>query len=212
MVGALRRLHPDANIVHLSDLDTPAIEGTVTIRRACDNPKRILYFRYQCYAALPIMQPTWFLDTDMLPIKVLNAKRALGKHDVGVCLREFENDWLLLPYIAEKWGADVAKHVGKPMGEVHPYLACCTITRNPSFWEQCLAWMEWAHEWHDQDALKHMVNHSAFTFSKLKETVYACPTELEADHSPKMLHFKGPIRKQLMPIRAQTRWPLVKVA
>jgi hypothetical protein len=92
-----------------------------------------------------------------------------------------------------------------PLGEVYPYLACATITKNSEIWTElanaCGDLCEKFRIWYgDQEALKIIAkrkSHQQLGF--IPEHSYAClPEEINHVSQATFLHFKGPARKGLM--------------
>lgn len=202
MVRSFRAHNPTSRIVQVSDAQSPAIEGVDDVVRRPMTDSNVMLFRMRCFAALPADEPTWFLDTDMLCSRPLK----LEEPDTGVavCLREFGKDGIFNHRFG---GMDMAEYAGRTLGSIYPYVGCTTYLNNSRFWSDCLANMEALDpkffNWYgDQEAIRNVVDSGRHEASMLKESLYACLPEHEAQvSSPYIFHYKGQ-RKALMLQRA----------
>jgi hypothetical protein len=199
---SIRAHNPGAHIIQCSDGMTPQVAGADTVVRSEGDVRNLMLFRTSAYANLPVTHPTLFLDTDMICLEPLDPTAALNGGDVAVCLREYGRDTLLNP---DAMGIDLSEYVGRKLGDVYPYIGCAVVTEGPDFWKSCLD--EYLrlpakfHKWFgDQEAIRNVVNARLDRVRWLPESVYACLADVETDPTkrPKICHFKGPGRKQMM--------------
>lgn len=202
LVRSLRASNPNARIIQCSDRASPAVAGVDEVARFDSDPSRLMTFRLEAFAGLAIRQPTFFLDTDMICLQPLDPAAALQGQDVAVCRREYQRDMMLDP---SAMNMDLREYRGRTIGEVYPYLACAVATAGPAFWASCrddLARLpEKFRVWFgDQEAIRNVVDSGRYSVGWLHESTYACLIDIETDPaaSPKICHFKGPGRKQLM--------------
>jgi len=209
LTRSLRAAHSALHITQCTDRATPSVDGVDAVSRYDGDSSRLMTFRLEAFAQLKPTGPTFFLDTDMICLRALDADAALDGKDVAVCRREYQRDTMINP---RAMGVDLAEYAGKTLDEVYPYIACATITRSPVFWAACRDALNrmpnkfrvW---FGDQEAIKEVVGSQAFTTAWLGERTYACLPDMEANPAaqPKLLHFKGPARKGMMLEMAKVR-------
>ena len=205
---SLRASNPSIPIIQCTDAATPAIEGADRVVRFDGDAERLMLFRTSAYARLAIDQPTLFLDTDMICLAALDLDALLSGAEIAVCRREYNRDMPLNP---EAMGIDLSEYAGCLLGNVYPYIGCATACRNSGFWNACLDEMHRLppkfHRWFgDQEALRNVVDARTDSIRWLAESIYACLADVETDPTthPKICHFKGPERKQMMLTCAKT--------
>lgn len=203
MARSFRRHNPDARIVQVTDLASPAIEGVDAVERRPAAHPNLMLFRMQLFAALPTTGPTWFLDTDMICNRPLMFEGG-GSPQVAVCVREFGCDAVF----NHRFGpADFSEYAGRTFGELYPYVGCATLLENSGFWAECLTDYEaldpkFFHWYGDQEAIRNVVRSGRFPVAALPESLYACLPEHERPGlQPVISHYKGR-RKILMLERA----------
>lgn len=192
MVRSFRRHNPEFRIVQVADPGSPRIEGIDEVFRQPPRDSNIMLFRMRCFAALPVEEPTWFLDTDML----CNRALALDGPDTGVavCRREFHCN---APFNTRQNGVDMTEYEGRTLGSLYPYVGCATYVHRTRFWADCQADMEALdpkfHNWYgDQEALRNVVGSGRYQVSMLPESQYAClPEYAPSDDVPYIFHYKG---------------------
>ena len=204
---SIRAQDPGAKIVQCSDPESPAVEGVSEVLRFAPEASYLMTFRLLCFSQLAISEPTIFLDTDMICIQRLDPTEMLDGNDVAVCRRQFG---LTNPISAgfvgtdlEFEGKDFAEYAGKTYGQIYPYVACATVTRNGEFWAACLANLRQLdrkfHFWFgDQEAIRNIVDSEKYRVGFLLETIYGCLPETPRRGRARLLHFKGHGRKELM--------------
>jgi len=201
LVKSIRRFHPAATIAQCTDKSSPAVAGVDEVSRLEGDSDKLMTFRLASFAALQAGAPTLFLDTDMIVLAKLDFSAMLDRHDVAVCRRQFDLNVEMSPRLRN---LEFSEHAGRTLGEVYPYLACTTLTRDNAFWLACLAELERLdaklHVWYgDQQAIREVVNSGRFRVRLLPESVYAClPNRPQKSSAPRILHFKGPALKQAM--------------
>ena len=202
MIRSIRQFNPDARVTQCSDRATPEVSGVDEVVRLDGDTARLMTFRLRSFAGLPISEPTLFLDTDMVCVDRIDAVSELSEYDVSVCVREFNKDMLFDPRAMD---IDLREYEGRTLDEVYPYLACAVIAKNPEFWSLCLnnliSLPDKFHRWFgDQEAMRNVIAAGIWSIGRLRESLYACLPDLVDDpaHRPKLVHFKGPMRKQWM--------------
>ncbi len=115
----------DFNVHQLSDRDTPMIEG-VTTHRQLKLSRLIMVARLEAYAALPVREPTLFLDADMLVLRAFDLP-PLAENDVGVTPRG-ERDTYDIP---ERDWAEFPEFAHKNSAQVMPYIYSFVYVRSP---------------------------------------------------------------------------------
>ena len=108
--------------IHLTDSDSPALEGAQCIRIPREG-EGIMLFRAKCYAAYN--QPGIYLDADMLVRKDLSPVMGL-EFDVGLTRRNYA--------IIDPSGANMA--------ETMPYNGGFAAVKDPTFWPEVYARMQ----------------------------------------------------------------------
>ncbi len=201
-IHSIRRHIPDACIIQCSDPDTPKLEGVDKYASIEGNAQQLMTFRLRAFTSLALQTPAMYLDTDMLIVRPITPHNILGKDDVAVCGRKFHRDASLNTSIR---GIDLQEYQGKTLGEIYPYVACATITRDYTFWqetERTLLGMDPKfHLWYgDQEAIREVVKAKTFKTKTIAESMYGCLPEYfqKVPEAPRILHFKGS-RKKLMP-------------
>jgi hypothetical protein len=202
MVHSIRQFNPDARITQCTDRATPEVAGVDEVVRLDGDTNRLMTFRLRSFAGLPVNEPTLFLDTDMVCTDRIDAAGELREHDVAVCVREFNKD---MPLDPRAMNLDLREYEGRTLDEVYPYLACAVIAKSPEFWSLCLDNLmglpDKFHLWFgDQEAMRNVIATAGWSVGRLRESLYACLPDAINDpaHRPKLLHFKGPMRKQWM--------------
>lgn len=200
-VRSLRDSNPHASIIWCTDFDTPLIE---------ENGLMIVRFEYQgseddhmanrleAFSRLGLDEVAMYLDDDMIvnseiyPDKILNAEAK-----AAFCGRFFGKNMEFNPYIR---GLDFSEYAGKKSGDVFPFHACASITRDSKPWEEMLdilyridpKYRKW---YGDIECMK--IYSKLYECQTLSEEEYGCLPEEIDSRSPKIIHFKGN-RKQFM--------------
>lgn len=202
LVDSIRKFNPNSEIVYCTDRHAPNING-VTHRLEFDgNPDEIMTFRLNSFASSMIIGPAIYLDTDMLCLRPFNPAKFLESKDLYVCERSFGKNVL---FDGNFGGMNYLEYDQMPLGEVYPYLACATITKNSEIWIElaniCGGLSEKFRIWFgDQEALKIIAKRkSNEQLGFIPEHTYAClPENMNHVTQVNFLHFKGPARKGLM--------------
>jgi len=108
--------------IHLTDTDSPALEGAQCIRIPREG-EGIMLFRAKCYAAYN--QPGIYLDADMLVRKDLSPVMGL-EFDVGLTRRSH----------------DIIDPNGTNVGKLMPYNGGFVAVKDPTFWPEVYARMQ----------------------------------------------------------------------
>lgn len=202
LVDSIRKFNSNPEIVYCTDRQSPNVNG-VTHRLEFDgNPDEIMIFRLNSFANSMINEPAVYLDTDMLCLGPFNPAKVLGNKDLCICERSFGKS---LFFNGNFRGLNYLEYHQLPLGEVYPYLACTTITKNSEIWvdiaDVCDGLSEKFRIWYgDQEALKVIAKRkSNQQLGFIPEHTYACLPENENYISQAaFLHFKGAARKTLM--------------
>jgi hypothetical protein len=199
---SLKANNPEIRIIQCSDQATSPVDGVSEVARFDGDTERLMLFRTSAYARLTISEPTLFLDTDMICLEPLDPSGALLDGMAAVCLREYGRDMLLYP---DAMGVDLSEYQGRTLGDVYPYIGCAIVCRSNDFWYECLQEMgrlppKFQRWFGDQEALRNVVDARLDSVRWLPESIYACLADVETDRTkrPKICHFKGPARKQMM--------------
>jgi hypothetical protein len=159
-----------------------------------------MYWRTRAFAEARITQPAMYIDTDMLFVLPVNPAAILGDKEVIFCRRSFDRD---AGFNGEQRGGIFKQYHNIPLGTLYPYLGCATITKNYHAWKGMAILMGFMDQnlrsWYgDQEALK-VYSHMLYPelVGEMEESEYAClPERAVGGHVPKILHFKGPARKE----------------
>jgi hypothetical protein len=202
LVDSIRKFNPNAEIIYCTDIQSPKIDGVTHRLEFTGNPNEIMTFRLKSFADSKIEEPAIYLDTDMLCLKSFNPAKFLDNKDLCICERSFGKDHL---FNANFRGLNYFEYTQKSFGEVYPYLACATITKNSTIWQElsnaCNALSEKFRIWYgDQEALKIIAKtKSNNQLGFIPEHTFACLPEYQHYASQAIfLHFKGVARKKLM--------------
>lgn len=202
LVQSIRLFNPAAEIIYCTDAESPDIEGITRRVQSKGNRGHLMTFRIRAFTEAQLDYPALYIDTDMLCTKPIDPKALLQYRDILMCKRSFMRN---APFNGNFRGMNFMEYDQTPLGEVYPFLACATVTKNSSIWKNLLIIMKSLdikfHVWYgDQEALKILA--SEMTDDKLgyiDESVYAClPEENYFLPSASMLHFKGASRKPAM--------------
>lgn len=202
LVQSIRTFHPQADIIQCTDLASKEVPEVTRNFRMEGNVSNLMTFRLQCFAALALKRTAIYMDTDMLLVKPCDPEKILSDADAALCERSFGRDDLINPNLRN---LDFSEHKGKTFGQIYPFLACFTVTRDSSFWkaahEELLNLPEKFHIWYgDQEALRNLAtarDQNKLRIKKIPESVYACLPE-QIGPPPRVLHFKGLRRKPAM--------------
>ena len=198
-VGSILATNPNAEIVMCTDKTTPHIEGvTHRFEIECDR-NELMTARLKAFAKLRCPHPAMYIDTDMLVQQKLDAKELLGDKEVLFCRRFFQRDY---DFIIEQRGIRFDEYAGKKIDEVYPIIACFTVTKDFTPWVKMYEMLEEIdpkyRKWYgDQEVMKRLaVMAEEFNIGYLSEEDYGCLPEFAEGRSPKVLHYKGPNRKE----------------
>jgi hypothetical protein len=193
----------NANIIQCSDYSTPVVNGVSKVFRINGNPNQIMSFRLKAFSKLGIEAPAIYLDTDMLVTKELDPIELLNRNEVLLCRRTFNRNSIFNPH---QRGINFEEYSNLTLDSIYPFLACATVTASWKFWDQLLKILEKKDEkflyWYgDQEAMRDWyIQYKKTKVGYLTEAEFGCLPEFpELLEDAKVLHFKGPSRKDLMP-------------
>jgi hypothetical protein len=202
LVKSIRRVMPDARIIQCSDGGTARIDGVTEVFRVDGDTTNLMTLRLKAFSELRLQAPAAYMDTDMVVLRPLNLGLLVGAADAVVCERSFGRE---KPFNHTFRDRDFSFYRDKNLYQAHPYIACFTITKNSEFWEKTyevlLGLAPIFHYWFgDQEAIKTVVQAETFQIKRVPESTYACLPEevVSSGNRPRVLHFKGRRRKQLM--------------
>lgn len=194
LIASIRQTNSSAEIVMVSDLETPVIEG---VNRRADikgNRKEIMLMRVAGFAAAQVDKPAIYLDTDMIVKTEIDAEKLLGDKDALLCKRFFNKEAIFNHNLR---GMDFSEYKNMTLNEVYPILACATVTRDWKPWGLMTAMMEYIHPkfklWYGDQEVLRLYSNSGENFGYISEGEYACLPEYEksVSTSPKIIHYKG---------------------
>jgi hypothetical protein len=195
MVKSLLRYNPNANVIMCTDSKTPDVMG-VTDRFETEVDKdNLMYSRMKAFAKLNFAEPALYIDTDMIFVDRVVVGDILGDAEIVMCRREFQREAM---FNIEQRGIRFDEYEGKTIDEVYPFVGCVTATKNGAPWQIMLGMYDKLDpkfkKWYgDQEVLKLYAESEA---DMMPESVYGCLPEFNVGEA-KILHFKGPSRKQL---------------
>ena len=183
MVASVIEVMPNANIVLLTDENTPIVKGVTTVIRKKYNGL-IMLFRLEHLASL---RGNWItLDTDMIIKKDLS--------------HVFDQDFDVA--LTRRYGVIMDTH-GNDLVKIMPYNAGVMFSKNHEFWKDALealkTFKQEAHEWYgDQLAIKFISDKNQYKVLELPCDEYNyTPKDKEERKDVYVYHFKGP-RKDWM--------------
>lgn len=184
MVASVKEVMPTANIVQLSDMNTPIIKGVNTIIRKEYNGL-IMLFRMEHLASL---RGNWItLDTDMIIKKDLS--------------HVFDQDFDVA--LTRRYGSILDEH-GNDIVKIMPYNAGVMFSKNHEFWQEALNTLKTlnkqAHEWYgDQLAIKVMADTNNYKVLELPCDEYNySPSSQYERKDVYVYHFKGQRKDWMM--------------
>ena len=200
LVKSIQKFNPDSNIYFITDNETESIDGvTNTLRIECDR-ENLMTSRLNGFSQLKLNKPAVYIDTDILIIKPITLDLFL-EHDVYLCLRSYQKDNMITTNYR---GLDLSEYSKKSIGEVYPFLACFTYTKNYNFWEDCLEILNTLdkkfHFWYgDQEALRIINDSKKYDMGYIDESIICAVPEISFKRNPPYsIHFKGKKHKKRM--------------
>jgi len=197
MVKSLLRYNPDANVIMLTNKDTPDVMG-ITERCEYDlDPNEMTFSRVKAFALRNLDEPALYIDTDMIFVDRVVVGDILGDAEIVMCRREFQREAI---FNIEQRGIRFDEYKDMTIDQVYPFVACATATKNGAPWIEMRVMLDGINrkyrKWYgDQEVLKRYANkHSC---GVLLESIYGCLPEFMEVHDAKIIHYKGPSRKQL---------------
>lgn len=202
LVDSINLTNPGADIIQCTDLTTPLVPGITKKLRISGNPNEIMSFRINAFNKAKLLNPAIYLDTDMLVIKKININQLLGKSFALMCKRNYTLEGA---FIGNQRGLTFHEYDKKPLGEVFPFVACATITKDYKFWsllsDEILTLDSRFQKWYgDQEAMKNVYFKlkNQLNFGYLNESEFGyLPGEKMSPEPVKIIHFKGN-KKELM--------------
>ncbi len=203
-VDSIRRVDPDAEIIQCSDRLTPAIPNIDRLFSTECDKSFLMTARLEMFSALNLSKPAIYLDTDMLVLKPVPVGSMILDKIALICRREFNLSGVFRG--RPGLGMEFMEYDKQPLGQVFPFVACATVTRNFLFWELCLKRLKLSARkywrWYgDQLAIREVFSllpRQSIGF--LPESMFGCLPEhvSELSQMPFIVHFKGDKRKPMM--------------
>lgn len=201
LVRTIQCISPNSRIIQVSDDRTVEIPGISRVERFPYNVSNLMEFRLKAFANLKLTHTAAYIDTDMLLMRDFSVSDLLGSEDALVCERTFGKDDLInISYL----GLNLSEYEGKTFGEVYPYLASFTVTRDYRFWMRCLDELmkldeKFRHWYGDQEALRIVANDPSLRVAKIPEKIVSClPEHKNLTSEAIFVHYKGIRRKPQM--------------
>ena len=200
MVASLKAVMPDAEVIMCTDDATPKVEGVDDYKYSKGDVNQIIYWRTRAFAEARLTRPAMYIDTHMLFVLPVDPTSLLKDKEVIFCRRSFDRD---VGFNGGQRNGVFKKYHNIPLGTLYPYLGCATITNNYHAWKCMTILMGFMDQnlrsWYgDQEALK-VYSHMLYTHlvGEMEELDYAClPDKAPSGHVPRILHYKGPARKE----------------
>jgi hypothetical protein len=195
LVRSILAHNPGAEIVQVTDRDTPTVEG-VTWTHATDVDRQYLMLcRTGAWADLGLDEPALYLDTDMIVNRPISVASALGEGSVAMCRRSYNRDAI---FNIRQRGLEFDEYAGRTLDSLYPYVGCCTITADAGIWadltEMYYALPEKFWRWYgDQEVLREYAKRHAVV--ELPEAIWAGLPEFGGH--PLITHYKGQRKKLL---------------
>ena len=101
-------------------------------------------------------------------------------------------------------GLNLKEYDGSTFGEIYPFVACFTFSKNYEFWKECYKTLldldKKFHFWYgDQEALRIVYKKNIFSTGLLDERIICTLPEYIKSHIIYYsIHFKGKNRKEMM--------------
>jgi hypothetical protein len=202
LTESILRRNKDANVIQCSDHLTAVVDGVSKIYRLNGNLNHLMSFRLKAFSEIKLEDPAIYLDTDMLVTKKIDPAKLLKKNEVMLCRRAFNRNAIFNPI---QRGLNFEEYSNSSLDSVYPFLACTTVTKNWKFWSRLLEILELKEEkflrWYgDQEAMRDWHSQNKTTkVGYLSESEFGCLPEFhDLIDKARILHFKGPKRKELM--------------
>ena len=201
LTQSIRLTNNEATVVQCTDMATPAVKGVDFLHREDLDATRLMTSRLQAFDSLELHEPAIYLDTDMLVIKPIDIPSLLEDKRASFCARSFN---FFGSFIGSQRGLDFSEYAGQPLGQVYPYVACSTVTKDHSIWTELVETLKTLESkfavWYgDQEAMKVWAQLNQNQFKTHPESMFGClPEERNHLNEACVLHFKGAMRKELM--------------
>lgn len=197
---SIKKFNPDSKIYFITDFSTKDIDGVDEIVRFDLDKDNMMTSRLEAFANLELNKPAIYIDTDVLVVRPIPIELFMEK-DIFLCNRTFSRDAFINTSFKNM---NLSEYKGKTFGEIYPFLACFTFTKNYEFWSECYKTLlnldEKFHFWYgDQEALRVVFEKKKFNIGLLNESVVCTlPEYSQPKDGSYSIHFKGPSRKNLM--------------
>jgi len=196
MVKSLLRYNPNANVIMCTDKDTPDVMGITDRREFTVDRENLMYSRMKAFAELNFAEPALYIDTDMIFVDRVAVEELLQNKRASLCRREFGRDAI---FNVEQRGMRFDEYEGKTLGELYPFVGCAVAAVSSDPWCEMLKIYDKLDpkfkKWYgDQEVLREYGK--KYAPPVMAESVIGCLPEHKHDGA-KILHFKGPSRKQL---------------
>ncbi len=201
LVQSIRWTNPSAQIIQCAPSEDSYVEGVTHFQLGNHDENKLMTARLEAFHNLELNEPALYLDTDMLILQRITVDKILGSVDALFCKRVFNYHGR---FIGLQRGLNFAEYADLPLGEVYPYVACASITRDHTIWGELLIILNEIdtkfHSWYgDQEAIKRWTIKNRSRCGDISETEYGClPEEVKNHPRPRILHFKGSSRKPKM--------------
>ncbi len=196
MVKSLLRYNPNANVIMCTDEDTPDVMGVCRRVEFKVDRENLMYSRMKAFAELDFSRPALYIDTDMIFVDRVEVEKLLQNKRASLCRREFGKDAI---FNVEQRGIRFDEYEGKTLDELYPYVGCAVATESGYTWHEMLKIYDKLDpkfkKWYgDQEVLREYGKRWAPP--QMPESVIGCLPEHKHDGA-KIIHYKGPSRKQL---------------
>ena len=201
LVQTIRITNYNAQIIQCSDKFSPPIPGVDILHRDNLDPSYLMLSRLRAFCSLGLSGPAVYVDTDMLVMRPIDILDILKDKRASFCTRSFNLEG---KFVGQQRGLDFSEYGGNDLGEVFPYVACTTVTRDFTVWCELIEILRGLSDkfsiWYgDQEAMKLWANLNYTELKTHPEYELGClPEEKEYLSGAKILHFKGAQRKPYM--------------
>jgi hypothetical protein len=200
LTNSIKKFNPSSKIYFITNHKTNDIYGVTKTVRFDFDENNLMTSRLHAFSSLTLNEPAIYIDTDVLIVRTIPIT-LFKKRDVMLCNRSFSRDGLINTSFKDM---DLSEYEGKTFGEIYPFLACFTYTKNHYFWKECqkilLNLDKKFHFWYgDQEALRIIYKNNIFNIGLLDEkNICSLPEYSKPEDKVYSLHFKGSGRKKYM--------------
>lgn len=192
MVASLLSHNPGAEVIQVTDGDTPTVPGVTWAHPTDGDPRFLMLWRVDAYARLGLDAPALYLDTDMVVKSPINPSALVRDVDAAFCRRSFNRD---ATFNVRQRGLHFPEYGGRTLDDLYPFVGCATVTRDATVWadlaEMAHALPEKFWRWYgDQEVLREYAR--TRHVGHLPEHHYACLPEYLGEYThPAIIHYKG---------------------